>query len=292
MVGNRGVWNLTGWVTAAVLMACPITPSAQAKGTAGPTTGGAQAASSCFSQAAADQRIAACSALIHAGAPSARNAAKHASKRTSGKSARTRATKPPATGAPLPADVQTAQALLNRADAFGQRGDYRHAIDDVTRVIHQSPSAVAYYTRALAYHNLGKETRAIADSNAALKLEPHNANALFVRASAHEGLGDYPSAIRDFDHVLRLDPNRVDALFSRGAAHYSAGEYQRAVEDFSRTIEHGAAEGTVYYLRGLAYQGLGQTAQARADMEEALRRDPNLEEKPPVPGSHMSVREL
>jgi tetratricopeptide (TPR) repeat protein len=212
---------------------------------------------SCFSETAdPDQRIAACTALIRAGTSAARTQ-----------------------------DL----ALLGRAGAFGQKGDYDRAIEDTTRVIKRDPSPVAYYTRALAYHNLGDDERALADSNAALKIEPDNANALFVRAASYQGLAEYDKAIHDYTEVLRLDPSRVDARFSRGAARYDAGQYGRAVEDFSRAIDFGAAEGTVFYLRALAYRELGQDAKARADMEEALRRDPGLQENPLVPHSRTTT---
>jgi hypothetical protein len=50
----------------------------------------------------------------------------------------------------------------------------------------------------------------------------------------------------------------------------------------------------VFYLRGLAYRELGEDANARADMEEAVRRDPELQDKPPIapaPRSHITVNE-
>jgi tetratricopeptide (TPR) repeat protein len=232
-----------GSIVAAVLVAALASSAAFAKGTI--------AKGSCFSESAnPDRRIAACTALIRAGTSTAR---------------------------------AQDMALLGRAGAFGQKGDYDHAIEDATRVIKRAPSPVAYYTRALAYHNLGDDKRALADCNAALKIEPDNANALFVRAASYQGLAEYEKAIHDYTEVLRLDPGRVDAHFSRGAARYDAGEYARAVEDLSRAIDLGAAEGTVFYLRALAYRELGQDTKARADVEEALRLDPGLQERPPSP---------
>jgi tetratricopeptide (TPR) repeat protein len=109
-------------------------------------------------------------------------------------------------------------ALLSRAGAFGQKGDYQHAVEDATQVIALAPSPVAYYTRALAYHDDGDDMRAIADCEAALGMQPDNANALFVRGAAYQGLAAYSEAIRDFTKVLKLDPKRVDARF-REAPH-------------------------------------------------------------------------
>jgi tetratricopeptide (TPR) repeat protein len=262
-------WNPSACMLAVVLTA-PLAASfsAHAKEAAPRET--------CLTDSTApDQRIAACTAVIRAHPLAAGSA--------SGKAAKLSA-----------AARTTVAALLKRADALGQKGDYRRAIADVTRIIARAPSAVAFYTRALAYHDSGNDARAIADCYAALKIDPNNANALFVRATSFQSLADYRDAIRDYGHVLRLQPNRIDALFSRGAARYSAGDYQHAVADFSRAIDRGAAEGTVFYLRGLAYRELGEDANARADMEEAVRRDPELQDKPPIapaPRSHITVNE-
>jgi tetratricopeptide (TPR) repeat protein len=183
-----------------------------------------------------------------------------------------------------------ASALLSRAAAYGQKGEYGRVIEDATRAVKRTPSAVAYYTRALAYHNLGQDKRAVADCDAALEIESDNPNALFVRAVSYQGMAEYAKAIRDYTEVLRLDPARMDALFSRGAAHYSAGEYEQAVDDFSGTIDRGVADGTVLYLRALAYQELGRIADARSDMEKALRLDPDLQGSA-VPGAPATSRQ-
>ena len=126
---------------------------------------------------------------------------------------------------------------MSKAEAYGQKGDYRHAVQDATRSIKLEPSAEAYYTRALAYHNMGQDEVAIRDCNAALAVAPDNENALFVRASAHQGKMDYSEAIQDFTDVLRLDPDRADAFFARGVAYYSAADFERAADDFSRAIK-------------------------------------------------------
>lgn len=225
---------------------------------------GATTKNTCFSESASpDRRIAACTALIRSPLPTAKAA--RASKGVS-------------------SDV-AAEALLSRAGAFGQKGDFRHAIDDATRVIAIAPSGVAYYTRALAYHNAGEDMQAIADCDAALRIDPNNANAFFVCGAAHHGLAAYDEAIRDLTKVLELEPKRVDALFLRGASHFSAGEFDDAVEDLSRAMALGAKDGIVFYLRALAYQGLGDQAKSRADMAEAVRRNPDLARKPSGPST-------
>jgi hypothetical protein len=57
-------------------------------------------------------------------------------------------------------------ALLIRAGAYGRKGDYARVVRDASEVLKLVPSAEAYYTRALAYHNRGEQKRAISDCDA------------------------------------------------------------------------------------------------------------------------------
>jgi tetratricopeptide (TPR) repeat protein len=182
----------------------------------------------CFSESSPpDGRIAACSALI----------------RTITRVAHTKAS-----------------VVLSRAGAYGQKGDYRHAVQDATRSIKLERSAEAYYTRALAYHNMGQDEAAVRDCNAALAIAPNNENALFVRASAHQGKMNYSEAIQDFTDVLRLDPDRADAFFARGAAYYNVADFERAADYFSRAIKLGLVDRAVFYLQSLANSEIGRAA--------------------------------
>jgi serine/threonine-protein kinase len=206
------------------------------------STAGLHAASrsvsdTCFSRLAPDeQRITACSAVIRSGAQQ-----KHAK----------------------------ILALLERAGAYGRKGEYRRVIADSTKAIQAEPSATAYYTRALAHQNLGDDEQAIRDCDAALAIEPQSENALFVRGSARQDLGDYSGAIKDFSEVLRLNPVRAQALFARGTTYYSAGNYRSAVDDFSKTLDLGHADAVVFEMRALAEAALGNFSDARADFEKA-----------------------
>jgi tetratricopeptide (TPR) repeat protein len=161
-----------------------------------------------------------------------------------------------------------ASVLLSKAGAYGQKGDYRHAVQDATRSIKLEPSAEAYYTRALAFHNMGQDEAAIRDCNAALAIAPDNENALFVRASAHQGKMDYSEAVQDFTYVLRLDPDRADAFFARGAAYYSAADFERAADDFNRAIKLGLVDEIVFYLRSLANSELGDGVRLHPDLRQ------------------------
>jgi tetratricopeptide (TPR) repeat protein len=152
-----------GYIAASMLVATSMAAALAA--TLPANAKGATAKDPCFFEfAQPDKRIAACTALIRSGV------------------------------------AGITAALLSRAGAFGQKGDYQHAVEDATQVIALAPSPVAYYTRALAYHDDGEDMRAIADCDAALGMQPDN-GALFVRGAAYQGLAAYSEAIRDFTKI-------------------------------------------------------------------------------------------
>src|SRR3974390_2697135 len=114
-----------GYIAASMLVATSMAAALAA--TLPANAKGVTAREPCFSEVAQpDKRIAACTALIRSG-------------------------------------VAGSAALLSRAGAFGQKGDYEHAVEDATQVIALAPSPAAYYTRALAYHDGGDDMQAIAD---------------------------------------------------------------------------------------------------------------------------------
>ena len=78
--------------------------------------------------------------------------------------------------------------------------------------------AWAHNNRGHAYRRLGQDTRAIADYDAALELDPAHVGALLNRAVARDRLGDHQGAIADYNRALRLDPNRTYAVIGRALA--------------------------------------------------------------------------
>lgn len=58
----------------------------------------------------------------------------------------------------------------------------------------------------------------IAQLSAAIRLDPHNADAYQVRGYAHFHLKDYERAIADYTEAIRLDPDDAIARENRDAA--------------------------------------------------------------------------
>src|SRR3954471_6240536 len=56
------------------------------------------------------------------------------------------------------------------------------------------------------------------------------------RGIAHGKAGDYDQAIADFDAALRINPNHLRAYVNRGNASYARRDYDRAIADFGKAI--------------------------------------------------------
>jgi len=147
--------------------------------------------------------------------------------------------------------------------------------------------ADAYFNRGLAYGQLGKYQKALADYTQALSLDPNLVDAYFNRGIVHNRLGESQQAIADYTQALSLDPNLVDAYFNRGIVHNRLGESQQAIADYTEAIRLNPKLADAYNKRGDTYYWLKKYQKALTDYEQAIRLNPNLKQ---VIGSRLPSR--
>ena len=125
--------------------------------------------------------------------------------------------------------------------------------------------------RGRAYNAVVRHDRAIADFDAALKLNPLSALALNNRGLARHAKGVYGRAIRDFDAAIALFPRYYDAFRNRGTAHFFNGDPTTAAADYDRAIGIYGKDPAAFVLRGLARYFAGDPRAAVLDLEQARR---------------------
>lgn len=104
---------------------------------------------------------------------------------------------------------------------------------------------------------------------------PNTAGALLDRGAAHEAKNEMDDAIADFDAALRIDPNLAPAYADRGMAHYLKGELAAAQADTDRAIALRPGDYKTYNLRCWLYAVSNeQLDTALEDCNEALRLSP------------------
>ena len=116
--------------------------------------------------------------------------------------------------------------------------EYQEAVEHYTEAIHLDPNhPPAYYSRGIAYHNLGEHQRAIQDYDKAIQLDPDYALAYGIRGSAYFCLGQYQRAVEDLDKAIQLDPTHYRDYYVRSGAYEELGQYERSDQDFDKAEE-------------------------------------------------------
>jgi tetratricopeptide (TPR) repeat protein len=96
---------------------------------------------------------------------------------------------------------------------------------------------IAYVNRAIARTTRKQYKGALADFNAALKVEPESWMVLYNRGIVFLDLGRDDEAIRDFGAAIRVEPETAIAYYNRGLAHERMGKLAEAIEDYRRAFE-------------------------------------------------------
>ncbi len=96
---------------------------------------------------------------------------------------------------------------------------------------------VDYTNRGVAYYNKHNYDSAIADYNAALKLDPQFAGAYNGRCAARIAKGVYGLAIADCDQAIQIDPKYAYAYNNRGLAKHGNGDSAGGDADIQRARE-------------------------------------------------------
>jgi tetratricopeptide (TPR) repeat protein len=94
-------------------------------------------------------------------------------------------------------------------------GNYTAALDCYSSSIAAEPNSVGYANRAMAHLKLNNYTTAVKDCTAALDLDENYVKAWLRRGSAQRELGLLDEAIADFEAALRLEPGNKSAMEDR-----------------------------------------------------------------------------
>lgn len=98
-------------------------------------------------------------------------------------------------------------AYMNRGIAYAELGKRSKALADFSSSIDANKTnGVAYYNRGNVHFDLRKLRHAVADYSKAIELEPDMALAFLNRALVYERLGGRQASISDYRAALALDP--------------------------------------------------------------------------------------
>lgn len=121
----------------------------------------------------------------------------------------------------------------------------------------------------------GEYDAAMADYDAALARDAHDATALGNRGISYYWNGEQARARSDFDAALAADPHAWIALNGRGLLALSGGDEAGAIAAFTAAVSSNPEDaGFALPLRAQAYWRSGRRKEALADIEEAILHEP------------------
>jgi tetratricopeptide (TPR) repeat protein len=163
-----------------------------------------------------------------------------------------------------------------------ERGEYDSAIRDYDSSISSvldnefksTNSADVLQLRGRAYWRKNQNERALEDFDAAIRLDPRNAEAYAGRGLVRIETSASEEASSDFDKALQIDKKCVWALLGRGLYRVKQKSYDKAVADFTDVIKQHPRLSLAFLGRGMANINLKHYDDAAGDFTEVIRLEP------------------
>ena len=177
--------------------------------------------------------------------------------------------------AALKLDPSDRTVRTNLALAFYKAGDFRKAAAEF-EILRQGDAADARVATLLAdcYLRLGDKARAIATVAPLEGTHPDDLDLAFVLGSALIASG------KERDGLVRIERfakqrNTAEAYFLAGKTRLRLDEYPEAAADLDQAVRLNPNLPGVYTLRGVALEGAGNEQGAEADLRKALEANAN-----------------
>jgi lipoprotein NlpI len=135
--------------------------------------------------------------------------------------------------------------------------------------------ATAHNNRGIAYARTNRNDEALADFDAALRLNPRYQSAYVNRGDIHHFKGQDEKAIADYDAALKLRAGDEVAYYDRGNSYAALGKHRQAIDDYDAAIRLKKDYQAAYFNRGNSLQALGRLAEAAADYDMAIKYKPD-----------------
>ena len=167
---------------------------------------------------------------------------------------------------------------------------FDRALEIFTEEIKRNPTVRSYMLRASLWDEKSDYDKAIADYNAAVRINSREAYAAgvrnvswfgklqcdsaIVRAYRLQQKHQYARAISEYDLAIWFNPKFALAYTRRASAWQGWNEHDRAIADFDEAIRLDPKDAIAFYYRATSWRAKGDSGLALADCSEAIRLNP------------------
>ncbi len=134
-----------------------------------------------------------------------------------------------------------------------------------------SAVAVIHENLGIAYWRLGDLSRASAETDLALLLDPDLSDALITKGILFESQGESARALAMFVRARDLGVDSADLYLNWAVSAFSLGRVDEAIRLLNRAVELEPDNGEAHYNLGIAYGARGQTDEAEREMALGTR---------------------
>ncbi len=172
-------------------------------------------------------------------------------------------------------DLTLLPVYLLSGEALQADGQWSEAVEPLEIYLRyiDAPDARAQVLIARSYAAAGDWEKAIAAVNAALEVDPNDADVLLLRGDFYLEQGQADLALADFRQSLRLEPGSFAAGLAVGRAQLALGAYREAYQQINKMERSAASDeqkGQLYYWRAQSLEGIGEPAAAMRDWQRLL----------------------
>ena len=175
-----------------------------------------------------------------------------------------------------PSDDLVWLLLKRRGDAYLAKGDADNALADYEQAARLGGfDPQMQMNHAFALQRKGKTQDAMKDVDAVIAANSTEAQPYLNRARLFANDGDLARALQDYEKALELDPRNLEARIRCAEISLRRNQNQKAILHASVGLKIDRRLTSAYLTRAKAYAQLWMKIDARADLERALRENPN-----------------
>jgi tetratricopeptide (TPR) repeat protein len=169
----------------------------------------------------------------------------------------------------------SAEAQAALAHALFRRGDYDEARSVLDAAIRLNPSdAQLYFERAKVRENTGHRADAIPDYEQAVLLDPKRVPVMIRLAELCRYENDTSNSINWCRRVLEIEPGNAAAHRHWALALVQRREYSSAINEFEASLRSDPKQDSVLCDMGVAYRNMSDLRNARDAFDRACRMNP------------------
>jgi tetratricopeptide (TPR) repeat protein len=172
-------------------------------------------------------------------------------------------------------DARFGSARKRLGEAYARTGNAPGALEEYVRAADLLPDDVDVQLDAGSLLLAARRfDEAIMRADAALKVNPSNAQALVLRGGALAGLTSYDDALETIEDAIQLDPNRGRTYTSLGVVEMARGRADQAEKAFQKAVEVSPNDVQTLLSLGNFYWAARRPHDAERAFLAALKLDP------------------